>query len=422
MSAKIRIGRFTCTIVTLGAVICLTIINRNSNVAASADEQQVRQASVSRFYSLPHWHESYSASGLYRTRQGPQTGTTVDQTRKNIQILKGLPESQLFLLMNFVSTSLGVQCNFCHVQQGKDATTGLTEWVWESDDKPQKQTARRMMQMVLSIKANDKIDFRENEVTCYTCHRGQRKPIGLPSMPLARSGHEGPDHAVLTVNTILPSVDQIFSRYFEAVGGSAATNTRTLMLRGRREASQNRNWPNEITLATPDKILIVATTAEGALRQIVNGDKGWVVNGNNVRNLAATAALAAKRTWNELFGVVKVKQSQGMRLGGVQKVGDREAYVVENATATKTERYYFDSQTGLLLRKATLNHTVLMPFPDQVDFDDYREVDGVRMPFRIVYSAIDTYDSWTRTFTQIKRNIPVEDRLFAIPSPSPSPN
>jgi len=43
---------------------------------------------------------------------------------------------------------LGVRCNFCHVQQGKDPTTGSTKWVWESDDKPQKQTARRMMQMV----------------------------------------------------------------------------------------------------------------------------------------------------------------------------------------------------------------------------------------------------------------------------------
>lgn len=96
--------------------------------------------------------------------------------------------------MNFVATSLGEKCNFCHVEQGKDPKTGLTKWVWESDDKPEKQTARRMMQMVLSIKANDKVDFRENEVTCYTCHRGQRQPVGLPSMPLLRSGHEaGPN-------------------------------------------------------------------------------------------------------------------------------------------------------------------------------------------------------------------------------------
>ena len=62
------------------------------------------------------------------------------------------------------------------------------------DDKPETQTARRMMQMVLSIKANDTVDFRNNEVTCFTCHRGQRQPVSLPVMPLTHSGHEdGPE-------------------------------------------------------------------------------------------------------------------------------------------------------------------------------------------------------------------------------------
>jgi Photosynthetic reaction centre cytochrome C subunit len=185
MSAKIRMSRFTCFIVFLSAIVCPAITSRTSNVAASGDEQQIRNA---RKFS--------------RSWQASPAGKTIDQTGKNIQVLKGLPESQLYLVMNFVATSLGVQCNFCHVQQGKDPTTGSTKWVWESDDKPQKQTARRMMQMVLAIKANDKVDFRENEVTCYTCHRGQKKPIGLPPMPLARSGHEpGPDDVALPAST-----------------------------------------------------------------------------------------------------------------------------------------------------------------------------------------------------------------------------
>ena len=365
--------------------VCVAITSSSSSVAASGNEQQTR---------------------------------TVAETGKNIQVLKGLPESQLYLVMNFAATSLGVQCNFCHVQQGKDPATGTTKWLWESDDKPQKQTARRMMQMVLAIKANNKVDFRENEVTCYTCHRGQRKPVGLPSMPLAHSGHEpGPNDATPPASTTLPSLDQIFSKYAEALGGSAATNTTTLVLKGRREASQNRSWPNDITAAFPDKFLLVTTTANATIRQVVNGDKGWAVNGPNVRTLSPAEALDAKRRGNELFAVVKVKLSESMRLSGIEKVGEREAYVVENATDTRTERYYFDSQTGLLLRKVTLNKTLLMPFPEQVDFEDYREVDGVKMPFTIRYSAIDTFDSWVRTFTEIKRNVTVEDTLFADPSP-----
>jgi hypothetical protein len=387
MPTKIGLSRFTCFLVFLSTVVCLAITLPTSSVAASGNEQQTSSA-------------------------------TTTQTGKNIQVLKGLPEAQLSLVMNFVATSLGVQCNFCHVQQGKDPKTGTTKWLWESDDKPQKQTARRMMQMVLSIKANNTVDFRENEVTCYTCHRGQRKPVGLPSLPLARSGHEpGAAEAPVAASPTLPSLDQIFSKYVESIGGSAATSTRTLVLKGRREASQNRAWPNDITVSSPDKFLLVTTLTSATISQIVNGDKGWVVNGANVRSLSPAEALDATRRGNELFTVVKVKPSESMRVSGIQKVGEREAYVVESTTDARTERYYFDTQTGLLLRKITLNKTMLMPFPEQVDFEDYREVDGVKMPFTIRYSGIDTYDSWVRTFTEIKRNVTVDEKSFVVSSP-----
>lgn len=422
MSAKTKMSSFVCVVLCLGVVVCLTITNRTLKVAAAGDEQQMRVAASAPPLnsSRSFWRMSYAATKSSGSAQGAQGEKTVDQSRKNIQVLKGLPESQLFPLMNFVATSLGVQCAFCHVQKGKDPKTGFDIVIWDSDDKPEKQSARRMMQMVLSIKANDKVDFRENAVTCYTCHRGQTQPVGLPPMPLARSGHEpGPNDAASSVRTTSPSVEQIFGKYIEALGGSAATGTKTLVLKGRREASQDRNWPIEITLAVPDKFLLVVTTPQGEVRQIVNGEKGWMMNGTNVRNLAAAEAVEAKRSWDELFNVVKVKLSPGMRLGGVQKVSDRDAYLVEQVTDTNTERYYFDSQTGLLLRKITISPTVLMPIPEQIDFEDYRDVDGVKVPFIIRYSAIDSYNSWTRTFTEIKRNAVVEDTLFAMPVAPP---
>ena len=191
------------------------------------------------------------------------------------------------------------------------------------------------------------------------------------------------------------------------------------MLKGRREASQNRNWPNEITFAAPDKLLVVATPTQGVVRQIVNGDKGWVVSGTNVRTLTLAEVTEARRSWDELFNVVKMKRSPAMKFGGIQKIGERDVYLVENATNTKTERYYFDTQTGLLLRKMTVSQTVLIPIPEQLDFEDYRQVDGVKVPFTIRYSAIDTFNSWTRTFTEIKRDASVDDTLFAMPVAPP---
>src|SRR5256714_5064542 len=307
MSTKTTAMSLICVGLSVGSVLIVTKVT--GRVAAEAEHRRVvfgtsasEPARILRATNL--------VTDPFSRPQAAQSQKTVEQTRKNIQVLKGLPDSQLFLVMNFVATSLGVQCNFWHVQQGKDPKTGFTNWIWESDDKPEKQAGRRMMQMVPSIKANDKVDFRENAVTCYTCHRGQTKPVGLPPMPLARSVHEpGPNDVAPTVRPASPSVDQIFAKYVEAIGGSAATGTKTLVLKGRREASQDRNWPNEITLAIPDRFLVVAITPQGTVRQIVNGDTGSVMNGANVRALTPAEAIEAKRSFDELFNVGKVEMS-----------------------------------------------------------------------------------------------------------------
>jgi hypothetical protein len=59
--------------------------------------------------------------------------------------------------------------------------------------------------------------------------------------------------------------------------------------------------------------------------------------------------------------------------------------------------------------------TVLIPILEQFDFEDYRDVGGVKVPFVIRYSGIDTWDSWTRTFTEIKRNVALDEAVFVMP-------
>lgn len=347
--------------------------------------------------------------------QAQQPVQTVEQARKNIQVIKGLPDAELVNLMNFVASSLGVRCEHCHVTDGKDPQTGFTKWIWESDDKPEKNTARRMMRMVMSINASNKADFRDNAVTCFTCHRGQLKPVGLPPMPLAKSGHEADPNETTVVRPTVPSVEQILAKYLEAVGGNAAAATRTMVMKGKREASQNRIWPTEIIWSGADKFKLVTTTPQNLVTQIVKGENGWALAGPNLRTLGSKDVADNKRSWTELFGVVKVKDLTGFRSGGATKIDNRDVYIVEKTTDTKTERYYFDAQTGLLVRKNTIESTVLVPLPDQTDFLDYRDVDGVKVPFTIRYSGIDTFNSWTRSFTEIKRNVTLEDWVFAKP-------
>jgi hypothetical protein len=341
----------------------------------------------------------------------------VEQTRKNIQVLKGLKESELYQVMNFMAVSLGEQCTFCHVTNGKDPKTGQNIWVWESDDKPEKQAGRRMIQMVMLINGSNKVEFRQNSVTCFTCHRGQTTTLGLPSMPLAKSGHEGlldpvPPAAPARSR---PSVDEIFARYVQAVGGTKAAETKTLVMKGTRAASQNRNWPNEITWSAPDRVFVVATLPNTTIRQVAAGDKGWVLNGTNLQTLTAAQAANAWHGLEEVLNVVKVTRVPGMQLAGIEKINGREMWVVVRSTPESTVSYDFDTESGLLRRRLTINHTAVLPIPEQVDFEDYRDVDGVQLPFVIRRSAIDTYDSWTRTFTEIKRNVSVDDSLFTQP-------
>src|SRR5215204_6168454 len=114
--------------------------------------------------SFAVWERALTKSAT----QGPQAGDKpVEQTRKNILVLKGLPESQLLPEMNFIAASLGVQCGFCHVNTGRDPQTGQTQWVWESDEKEEKKIAREMMRMVLTINKGD-FGLSRGQATCYT--------------------------------------------------------------------------------------------------------------------------------------------------------------------------------------------------------------------------------------------------------------
>ncbi len=69
--------------------------------------------------------------------------------------------------MQFMSASLGVECEYCHVHNAMD-----------KDDKKPKVTARKMISMMFAINKDNFEGHRE--VTCYSCHRGAADPIATP--------------------------------------------------------------------------------------------------------------------------------------------------------------------------------------------------------------------------------------------------
>src|ERR1043166_6939844 len=99
------------------------------------------------------------------TKAPPPQEKTVEQVEKNIKVLTGMPASQLVPVMNFFSASLGRRCNFCHVNNNG-------QWDYASDAKPEKNTAREMIKLVLATN-NTLQGLKLDPIACFTCHRGR---------------------------------------------------------------------------------------------------------------------------------------------------------------------------------------------------------------------------------------------------------
>jgi len=336
-------------------------------------------------------------------------------------VLKGLPESQLFPVMNFIGDSLGVHCDYCHVKNGTDPKTGGDIWVWDSDEKQKKLVARGMMKMVLDI---NKANFGGGQtVTCYSCHRGETgvaRVVPSPPRDFAVAGTDKNQAA-------LPTAEQILKKYIVAVGGEKiVTNVKAVVMKGTLERARGRNADGslnigqdavEITLKAPDKYLVRMTTAQGVVLQCVNGTVAWVSSNDGSRQLSADDLERAKRV-PARYGIVKVTEApERMKVIGVEVIGGRQAYVVATRIdASRARRYFFDAETGLLLREITTTETMLAPLPEQVDFEDYRDVDGVKLPFTIRTSDVAAFSTARRRLTEIKLNVAVEDAVFNMPA------
>lgn len=335
-------------------------------------------------------------------------------TRPKLEVLQSLPEAQLFSLMNLVATSLGVRCDYCHVQANPDLSrtpSNVGGWVWDRDDKLPKRRAREMMKMVVDLNASR---FRgEVKVTCYTCHRGATQPSRLPTLPPPHPGSSRTPSP-----TPLPSADRVWAAYVSAVGeGAAAPGTGTT-IRGWDDRPEGRYGRFEVTVAGADRYRITLTGPELTLNQGLYGEVAWGVTNTGVQQFSSPADVARMRRIAMRYRPLK-EQPRDVRTVGLARLDDHDAYVLQGRIdSVTTQLSYFDVVTGLLRREITTTETLLLPLEEQVDYDDYRDVGGVQMPFRVRTSDGAPYSTTTRTILEIRRNVPVADALFR-PPPAP---
>jgi len=368
------------------------------------------------------------AAALSLSAQGQSMeGKTAEQAYKNIKVLKGTPADQLNLGMHLVEGELGVDCTYCHIDH--DPTH------FPLDDNPKKETARKMMQMVIDINKNT---FEGKQVvTCYTCHQGHPKPTNTVVLPLPPATdafihleEEKP------METPLPSVDQILAKYVQALGGEQAlrkVTTRAITETQDLPAGPGGKTPLPAQIEryqkAPNLYVNIDHIATGTLADGYDGKAVWTQNPRGaVTDLGPALDQTRARRTADLYEPLNLKKTYAkMEVAGLAQVNGHEAYHVTGTPANDNpEELYFDVVTGLLLRKITVITTMLGDSPFQVDYDEYRETSsGVRYPFVMRMtpgsSRSEPQTHSTIMVQKVQDNVAIDDAKFVRPQSAPPP-
>jgi tetratricopeptide (TPR) repeat protein len=207
---------------------------------------------------------------------GSDSAKRAEEVYKNIRVLKGTPSGQLIPSMEFISTSLGVRCSFCHV-----------EGHFEKDDKKPKQTARDMMEMVFAL--NQKSFSGQREVTCYSCHRGALNPVATPLV----GTQVQPDSAAADSTKHLPTARQLIDNYIQALGGSLAIEKITSRVETGTSDFRGQSIAVELFSQSPEKQAVVRHLPEGESVTAFDGRVGWLAAPGHATREMHDADLAA---------------------------------------------------------------------------------------------------------------------------------
>jgi len=348
---------------------------------------------------------------------------TAGEAFKNLLVLKDIPADQLMPAMRYITVALGVRCNYCHNMERP-----------ADDGKEQKRRARDMMKMMFGID-NDNFDG-ERKVTCYTCHRGVAQGASLPVLldviPLAAAPAPAPEIAGATKKpaagsaasepaaAAMPSPDQIVEKYTQALGGSAAISKITSRVdKGTLEMPlRNIHSAIEIYRKAPDKALTILHGPRGDSEQGYDGSIAWQQERGEVEEVTGDDLIRAKQAAALNVGLDLKQAYSRLQVTEIAKIGDRDAYrIIGYPSSGSSDSLYFDTETGLLLRISTVLESQLGSLPQETDFDDYRVVSAVKVPFtvRVVRSDSTMIYKWE----QIQANVPVEDSRFEKPAEKP---
>jgi len=341
---------------------------------------------------------------------------------KNVTELKGIPVNQFMETMGFFSAALGYNCTNCH---GNEV---LGNWAAYANEIPVKRTARRMIQVVNTINKN--LFGGRQAVTCYTCHRGSPTPKVVPSLMEQYSEPPMDDPNDIEISSRAPktpTAEDIVNRYLEAIGGEQKLAALTSYTgsghydgfdsyHGQVKVDVYAKASGERSVVTHTQNGDSVTTYDGRTAWIMGPDKPMsvlqLVPGGDFDGVKLDSALAFPN---------KLKTAlTNLRAGfPAVTIDDRPMQVIQGMIGESRVKLFFDQKTGLLARMFRYSKTVVGPVPVQVDYSDYREVAGVKLPF--TWKNTWTDGQSTYALDEIKPNVAIDPSKFAKPVPPAKP-
>jgi hypothetical protein len=335
-----------------------------------------------------------------------------EQVFKDIRVLKGIPADEFLDTMGMFASALLFDCVSCHA---KEIITDENAFSLET---PLIQRARQMVVMMNGI---NRLYFGgQPRVTCYTCHGGGNVPRSEPNLDVQYGEPIEDPYAIAFVQSVAtPPATEIFARYLKAIGGAENAAKFTSFAGVGTYTGFDSNdvpVPAEVFVRAPNQMTTIAQAQAGLNAKVFDGKQGWrmqqdtpiplmAMTGDNLQGAAIEAMIWFPAALQKSFSQWQTN---------VASINGTNVFAVQGSNPGQPPiRLYFDEESGRLVRLLHWRRTAVGAIPTRVDFEDFRDVAGVQMPFL-----------WTRTWTnnqvvmqmkEIRPNAPVEASRFAQP-------
>lgn len=354
-----------------------------------------------------------AATAAGRAQVAADIPATTDNTFENVMLLKGIPVDTFLDAMGMFANAMGNDCTYCHASGAaldRDAFAVAT---------PRIQRARQMIVMMNAI--NKTYFAGQPRVTCFTCHGGNQSPRSDPNLALQYSTPpEDPNVRDFPTDPTL-SVDQVFDRYVEALGGTARLAALTsFTAKGTYEGFDTlfEKVPVDIYAQAPNQYATIVHMSAGDSVRVYNGAGAWMAGPDTaVPLLTLTSGNLDRARLEALVAFpIGLKQAFPEWRVGRAVLNDEEVRVVQAAeNGQAVVNLYFDD-SGLLARLVRWTETPVGFVPTQIDYSDFREVAGVKIPFHRTVSQ--TYMQMTVELSDVQPNVQIDAARFAKPAPA----